>query len=96
MRITERQLREIIRKELIQEGFFDNLGTRAMTSLSKFIRPDAITDDMTVNAAKNDLHRAVFQFAVSWANHSGEDNIEAGIDKAREFVQSQQFEFKGA
>ena len=92
MKITKRQLSRIIRQELINEGWLENLGHKAMSGLSKIIRPDSLHDNMSVEDAKEELFRAVLQYGISSARGGPDSDIPLGIEKAKQLVQNQKFQ----
>jgi hypothetical protein len=99
MKITKRQLRRIIKEEIINEGWFDQLGKKALRGISKFVRPNEIMDDMSVADAKEELDRAVVQFAISYAVGIGEkgstEGILAGVEKAKQHVNDEEYQMQG-
>ncbi len=66
MKITKRQLRTIIKEELMREGFFDAIGDLGKKAMSKLgIGADDVSEEMSPQAAQEALDRAFFQYAVS-------------------------------
>ena len=66
MKITKRQLRRIIKEEMINEGFFDTIGDLGKKAMGKLgIGPDDFSEEVSPQAAQEALDKAFFQYAVS-------------------------------
>jgi hypothetical protein len=94
MKITENQLRSVIREQLLQEGFLSDLWHSARQGISRFVRPDDLNGDMSIEEAEGDIDRAVLQYALSHAQQTGAgaEGMMDSVAKALEYVNSQKYQ----
>jgi len=94
VKITENQLRDLIREELLQEGFLSDLWHNARKGLSKFVRPDELNGDMSIEEAEGEIDRAVLQYALSTVQQAGGTaaDISQGVEAARKYVANQGYQ----
>lgn len=94
MKITESHLRNIIREELLQEGFLSDLWHSARQGLSRFVRPDDLNGDMSIEEAESEIDRAILQYALSHAQQTGAgaEGMMDSVGKALEYVSSQNYQ----
>lgn len=107
MKITKKQLREMIREErqkIIEENFLTDLATSAYDKVSDFFRGDGnrtVRGIDPVKASQN-LKNAMIQFIASDMQEAGEDNegvdyqmvVDRAIQKAQVMLDGIESEFE--
>lgn len=94
MKITKRQLRRIIKEEMINEGFFDTIGDLGRKAMDKLgIGADDVSEEVSSQVAQEALDKAFFQYAVSLTSDQFPDGdydakaLKAAQLKAVKYVQ---------
>ena len=105
MKITKRQLREMIREErqkIIEENFLTDLATNAYDKVSDFFTGNKTVRGIDPVKASQNLKNAMIQFIASDMQEAGEDNkgvdyqmvINRSIQKAQAMLDGIESEFE--